>query len=206
MTSADRPAPRFSRCFYTTQHEPMSDVSRYRVPGLCPECPGSARRADPNRPRRAVRTWMATRSSEPSVGGCLRRGSLRATDSGHPLDASAGDGAPGQAHGNNLSLNGGLWHEVTVQWSAAPQLQDRTAGRRCPSRGPARRDEEVSGGRCVSASWWIPVLPSAGGSGGLLGGEPTEPGAPSTAGGRAPCRSARDPYPGVITMTGSAKP
>jgi hypothetical protein len=25
-----------------------------------------------------------------------------------------GDVAPGQAHGNNLNLNGGLWHEVTV--------------------------------------------------------------------------------------------
>ena len=22
--------------------------------------------------------------------------------------------APGQAHGNNLNLNGGLWHEVTL--------------------------------------------------------------------------------------------
>jgi hypothetical protein len=25
-----------------------------------------------------------------------------------------GEAAPGQAHGNNLNLNGGLWHEVTV--------------------------------------------------------------------------------------------
>ena len=121
---------------------------------------------------RPCRSWAGGKP------GTIKRfdGSLRATDSGHPLDASVGDGAPGQAHGNNLSLNGGLWHEVPVQWSAAPQLQDRTVGRRCPSRGPARRDEEVSGGRCVSASWWIPVLPSAGGSGGLLGGKPTEPG------------------------------
>jgi hypothetical protein len=27
---------------------------------------------------------------------------------------AAADTAPGQAHGNNLNLNGGLWHEVTV--------------------------------------------------------------------------------------------
>jgi len=25
-----------------------------------------------------------------------------------------GDSAPGQTHGNNLNLNGGLWHEVTI--------------------------------------------------------------------------------------------
>jgi hypothetical protein len=33
---------------------------------------------------------------------------------GHPLYTYVGDTAPGQAFGNNLNLNGGLWHEVTV--------------------------------------------------------------------------------------------
>jgi hypothetical protein len=31
-----------------------------------------------------------------------------------PLYTYAGDTAPGQAFGNNLNLNGGLWHEMTV--------------------------------------------------------------------------------------------
>lgn len=41
-------------------------------------------------------------------------GSTQATYNGHPLYTYIGDSAPGQAHGNNLNLNGGLWHEVTV--------------------------------------------------------------------------------------------
>jgi predicted lipoprotein with Yx(FWY)xxD motif len=41
-------------------------------------------------------------------------GSTQATYDGHPLYTYIGDSAPGQAHGNNLNLNGGLWHEVTV--------------------------------------------------------------------------------------------
>jgi predicted lipoprotein with Yx(FWY)xxD motif len=41
-------------------------------------------------------------------------GQLQATYHGHPLYTYIGDSAPGQAHGNNLNLNGGLWHEATV--------------------------------------------------------------------------------------------
>jgi len=41
-------------------------------------------------------------------------GSTQATYDGHPLYTYIGDTAPGQANGNNLNLNGGLWHEVTV--------------------------------------------------------------------------------------------
>jgi predicted lipoprotein with Yx(FWY)xxD motif len=41
-------------------------------------------------------------------------GSAQATYDGHPLYTYIADTAPGQAHGNNLNLNGGLWHEVTV--------------------------------------------------------------------------------------------
>jgi hypothetical protein len=36
------------------------------------------------------------------------------TYNGHPLYTYVGDTAPGQAFGNNVSLNGGLWQEVTV--------------------------------------------------------------------------------------------
>ena len=41
-------------------------------------------------------------------------GSLQATYDGHPLYRYLGDQAPGQAHGNNITLTGGLWHEVRV--------------------------------------------------------------------------------------------
>jgi predicted lipoprotein with Yx(FWY)xxD motif len=59
-------------------------------------------------------------ASAPGVSGTfgtIRRtdGTLQVTYNGHPLYTYVGDGGPGQAHGNNLNLNGGLWHEVTVQ-------------------------------------------------------------------------------------------
>jgi predicted lipoprotein with Yx(FWY)xxD motif len=41
-------------------------------------------------------------------------GSVQATYDGHPLYTYVGDSAAGQAHGNNLNLNGGLWHEETA--------------------------------------------------------------------------------------------
>jgi predicted lipoprotein with Yx(FWY)xxD motif len=41
-------------------------------------------------------------------------GSVQAAYDGHPPYAHVGDRAPGQAHGNGLNLNGGLWHEVTA--------------------------------------------------------------------------------------------
>ncbi|HUB41041.1 MAG TPA: hypothetical protein VMA72_19525 [Streptosporangiaceae bacterium] len=41
-------------------------------------------------------------------------GTTQETYDGHPLYTYVGDSAPGQARGNNLNLNGGLWHEVTV--------------------------------------------------------------------------------------------
>jgi predicted lipoprotein with Yx(FWY)xxD motif len=55
----------------------------------------------------------------PGVAGTLATitrtgGATQATYDGHPLYTYIGDTAPGQANGNNLNLNGGLWHEVTV--------------------------------------------------------------------------------------------
>jgi predicted lipoprotein with Yx(FWY)xxD motif len=41
-------------------------------------------------------------------------GSKQATYDGRPLYTYIADSAPGQAKGNNLNLNGGVWHEVTV--------------------------------------------------------------------------------------------
>jgi len=47
-------------------------------------------------------------------------GSTQATFDGHPLYTYKGDTQPGQASGNGLNINGGLWHEVTASGSAAP--------------------------------------------------------------------------------------
>jgi predicted lipoprotein with Yx(FWY)xxD motif len=48
--------------------------------------------------------------------GTIKRsdGTTQITYNGHPLYTYVGDTAPGQAFGNNLNLNGGLWHEITV--------------------------------------------------------------------------------------------
>ena len=48
--------------------------------------------------------------------GTIQRtdGSKQQTYNGHPLYTYIGDSAPGQANGNNLNINGGLWHEVVV--------------------------------------------------------------------------------------------
>ena len=60
-----------------------------------------------------------TPSEGPAVPGKLATikrsdGTAQITYNGHPLYTYVGDNAPGQASGNNLNLNGGLWHEVTV--------------------------------------------------------------------------------------------
>jgi predicted lipoprotein with Yx(FWY)xxD motif len=46
--------------------------------------------------------------------GTIKRtdGSEQLTYNGHPLYTYIADTAPGQARGNNINLNGGLWHEV----------------------------------------------------------------------------------------------
>jgi predicted lipoprotein with Yx(FWY)xxD motif len=48
--------------------------------------------------------------------GTIKRsdGTTQATYNGHPLYTYVADTAADQAHGNDLNLNGGLWHEVTV--------------------------------------------------------------------------------------------
>jgi predicted lipoprotein with Yx(FWY)xxD motif len=51
--------------------------------------------------------------------GTIKRtgGATQVSYDGHPLYTYIGDSAPGQASGNNLNLNGGLWHEMTVSGS-----------------------------------------------------------------------------------------
>src|SRR5258708_7262982 len=48
--------------------------------------------------------------------GTIKRsdGTTQATYDGHPLYTYIGDTGAGQAHGNNINLNGGVWHEVLV--------------------------------------------------------------------------------------------
>jgi predicted lipoprotein with Yx(FWY)xxD motif len=58
-------------------------------------------------------------SAGPGVTGTLGTitrtdGTVQATYDGHPLYTYIGDNAPGQASGNNLNLNGGLWHDVPI--------------------------------------------------------------------------------------------
>ena len=60
-----------------------------------------------------------TPSAGPGVTGTLGTitrtgGTTQATYDGHPLYTYIGDSAPGQASGNNLDLNGGLWHDVPI--------------------------------------------------------------------------------------------
>lgn len=48
--------------------------------------------------------------------GTIQRsgGTTQATYDGHPLYTYVGDTGPGQDKGNNLNLNGGVWHQVTA--------------------------------------------------------------------------------------------
>jgi predicted lipoprotein with Yx(FWY)xxD motif len=60
-----------------------------------------------------------TPSAGPGVTGQLGTitrtdGTKQATYDGHPLYTYIGDSAPGKASGNNINLNGGLWHDVPI--------------------------------------------------------------------------------------------
>ena len=54
-------------------------------------------------------------------------GSTQATYNGHPLYTYKGDTAPGQDKGNNLNIEGGLWHDVTATGGAAPAPSTSTS-------------------------------------------------------------------------------
>jgi predicted lipoprotein with Yx(FWY)xxD motif len=60
-----------------------------------------------------------TPSAGPGVTGTLGTinrtdGTKQATYDGHPLYTYIGDHAPGSISGNNINLNGGLWHDVPI--------------------------------------------------------------------------------------------
>jgi predicted lipoprotein with Yx(FWY)xxD motif len=62
--------------------------------------------------------------------GTIKRsdGSIQATYDGHPLYTYVADTAPGQARGNGLNVNGGLWREATASGAAAPKPSASSAG------------------------------------------------------------------------------
>ena len=62
----------------------------------------------------------ATASGVKGTFATIKRsdGSTQATFDGHPLYTFVGDTAPGQAKGNGVNADGGLWHEVTTSGSA----------------------------------------------------------------------------------------
>lgn len=58
---------------------------------------------------------IASSSLPGKIGTIKRSGSVtQITFDHHPLYSYVGDSAPGVASGNNINLNGGLWHEMTV--------------------------------------------------------------------------------------------
>ena len=66
-----------------------------------------------------------TPTAKPGVHGRLGTitrsgGATQAPYNGHPLYTYVGDTRPGQANGNNLNLNGGLWHELTTSTAGQP--------------------------------------------------------------------------------------
>ena len=55
-------------------------------------------------------------------------GSKQATYDGHPLYTYTADTAPGQANGNGINIDGGVWHEVTASGQAAPAGTSSSGG------------------------------------------------------------------------------
>ena len=54
--------------------------------------------------------------------------SVQATFNGHPLYTFSGDKSPGQASGNGLNAQGGVWHEVTVSGTAPAPAKSSSSG------------------------------------------------------------------------------
>ena len=55
-------------------------------------------------------------------------GTKQATYNGHPLYTYIGDTAPGQAKGNGLNLSGGVWHDIVLSGTSAPNPAKSSSG------------------------------------------------------------------------------
>jgi len=68
----------------------------------------------------AVKGPVQAGSGVTGTFGTLTRsdGSTQASWNGHPLYTYKGDTHPGQATGNNINIDGGVWHEVTLSSSS----------------------------------------------------------------------------------------
>ncbi|HLK73213.1 MAG TPA: zf-HC2 domain-containing protein [Streptosporangiaceae bacterium] len=94
---------------------------------------------------RCARSWPPVTGpvlAGPGVNGAIGAitrpgGSVQATYDGHPLYTASADTAPGQARGNGVYSDGGIWHEMTVS-GALP-----AAGP--PASRPSRRGELLTG-------------------------------------------------------------
>jgi predicted lipoprotein with Yx(FWY)xxD motif len=62
--------------------------------------------------------------------GTIKRpnGGLEATYNGHPLYTYTADTAPGQANGNGINVDGGVWHEVTPSGTAPANTSGTPSG------------------------------------------------------------------------------
>jgi predicted lipoprotein with Yx(FWY)xxD motif len=79
-------------------------------------------------------------TSLPGVVGALGMtarsdGGDQLTVAGHPVYTFAGDSAPGQANGQGVNLNGGVW--TVVSPSGAPDANPTPVGGATPAPGPA---------------------------------------------------------------------
>ena len=72
----------------------------------------------------------ATASGVTGTFGTIKRsdGSVQATFDGHPLYTFAADTAPGQAKGNGLNEQGGVWHEAVTSGTAPAGSSSSGAG------------------------------------------------------------------------------
>jgi predicted lipoprotein with Yx(FWY)xxD motif len=80
---------------------PSSGSAGYGAPSSAPASPGAA-------------------GSDAALKTANVNGVIVFTYNGHPLYTYTADTAPGQAKGNGINIDGGVWHEVTASGQAAP--------------------------------------------------------------------------------------
>jgi predicted lipoprotein with Yx(FWY)xxD motif len=118
----------------------LTDAAGYTLYWFAPD---TATRSDCA--ARCARNWPPVTGpvlAGPGVNGAIGAitrpgGSVQATYDGHPLYTASADTAPGQARGNGVYSDGGIWHVMTVS-GALP-------GAGPPASRPSRRRELLTG-------------------------------------------------------------